>query len=246
MNEIQNNETQDPDKEFKKRKFEVREVSSVQDLISTLELKGADKVNLFDAEVLNNLKNLFDATLVVGKKLFIVETNEGAWAVVASSQEEVRRYQSQVEEISLFESKLVPKRLWGRCTVVHEFAYVEGISDGVISANKPTVREKSIFPDMNFHDIGFKQVDKKSIYFDLTAKVYSFTRVIKIDKRNLERGDAEKAILEGLITIDDVNDTSTIQALFQSKWTKYGLNLDFRARRNIIESIRDEGFLKSE
>src|SRR5260221_280067 len=106
-------QTDDLQKEKGQRKFIITEVNSSQQLFSLLEKSGAHGETLSDQGVSENLKKLMDRVESAGKKLFLVETNEGKWSVIASSQEELKSIQGEVEQISILQGKIDPQKLWG-------------------------------------------------------------------------------------------------------------------------------------
>ncbi len=126
--------------------------------------------------------------------------------------------------------------MWGQCIYVHEFANAVGLSDGNMSANngRDYQGKKAIYAIRGIHEIGFKNLkdQERTIYFDLTSKPYVFTK-----------GDANNAVMEGVIVIDKERGTSIISELYQCTWDVDTFVGDESFKQHIWNKIQNQ-FLK--
>ena len=191
-------------------------VDNVKALLHLLMSRGADKETLENKHVVGNLSTLIDRVAEANKTLFLPQISGATWVVIAASEQDVRDVYSKIEEIASFQAKIDPSKLPTQCIYAHEFANALGISDGSLEVTtwNPVGSQKPIYKFAGVHEIGYVDVDsKKTVNFDLTAKSYIFAR----------RKQADKAVLEGIIAIEDLGKADSVRSLYQYDWHRISI-----------------------
>lgn len=222
----------------KDKEFEYQEVSSVNDINALLKTKFDDIDSIIeDEELQNNFKNLIQESREEQGKLFIITIGNKFWPVVASSIEEINDSRDKIIEISKFQDAIdEPLDLNGMCFYAHAAASVSGISDGVLQTEGSIhSHEKSLYSAGN-HAIGYSDVKDRdrTIYFDLTAKIYTFIHKNKKGKYSYP--------MEGLIVIDKIGETKLVESLYKANWEREVFDLEtiLRMKKNINIFLSEE------
>jgi hypothetical protein len=211
--------------------FNIVEIRNDAELDESLLIQGADPSTLASENVRGATHNMLARTQEAGKKLFLAEVNGASWAVVAGSEQDVSLTEETVENIANLQAHIKPDSLSGECIGVHEYASSLGISNGNLGRKyKSTGHVGSIYPDPGIHEIGYNDVVSagKTVYFDLTSKVYSFA-----DK------EADEAVLEGLIIVEDIGHSEAVSNIYQSDWRREPFEPDQSKLDYILQSGSD-------
>jgi hypothetical protein len=229
--------------ETKQLPFKVTEISSTDQLLAVAKERSSEAL---PERIIKNLTNLSERTKEVNTKLFIVESKNLRFAVVADNKEMISKNQKDVNSFLSFQESIDPDSLWGNCIYIHEFAAALGFTDGNAYAirAKDGDNEKSIYPIQGIHEIGWKKVENHLLWVDFTSRPYIFSE-----------GDAAKSVIEGLIVIQEdqvslpnevAHIPQSIQILYQCGWYKENFNPNHPLSEHVLEKGKKQFVKKTQ
>ncbi len=215
----------------------VTEIVSFEQLQNLLFENTTNISSLNKPEVITNLKNLFERARSANRKLYVLKTEYGLWPVIAKNIKEIHDVQKKIQEIILLQSKIDCEETTGSCIYIHEFASSYGVSDGNFHySTRNGNLDDSIYPVRGSHEIAYVDLkDKeKTLYFDLTAKIYSFSPT-PLYKNAMTGNFKREPIMEGIIIVEAIGEDASVREVYRRNWVRDPFDKSEKERQEILD-----------